>query len=299
MKILNLRMHQIRALKELKIERGVLNTEGMMLVLKKRYAKTKDGGKMVFKYLDAQDDMKVMARKMYTVNMLNGSDNYNSIEELIIPELAISVDGNIAGFAMPLVEDHRNLGAILNDYDIPLEIKLPYLIQLGQIVDKVERVEDETFRLQFGDLNEFNFVIDKDDKVHAVDLDSAYLGQDEPSNMAYYLLKNKYLNDFKEKYKSTNSGIIIPSDNTDLYCLNMIILNTLAKVDIFKQDIDTYNMYINHLNEVGVPMELIGAFMNIYMPVDNINTTYALKKIDPKIEKDIDFKVFKKEYNIK
>ena len=299
MKILNLRMHQIRALKELKIERGVLNTEGMMLVLKKRYAKTKDGGKMVFKYLDAQDDMKVMARKMYTVNMLNGSDNYNSIEELIIPELAISVDGNIAGFAMPLVEDHRNLGAILNDYDIPLEIKLPYLIQLGQIVDKVERVEDETFRLQFGDLNEFNFVIDKDDKVHAVDLDSAYLGQDEPSNMAYYLLKNKYLNDFKEKYKSTNSGIIIPSDNTDLYCLNMIILNTLAKEDIFKQDIDTYNMYINHLNEVGVPMELIGAFMNIYMPVDNINTTYALKKIDPKIEKDIDFKVFKKEYNIK
>lgn len=298
MKIVNLRMHQIRSLKELKIEQGVFNTEGMMLVLKKRYAKTKDNKPMVFKYLDAQEDMKVMARKMYTVNMLNGSEEYNSIEELVIPDTAVSVDGSIAGFAMPLIENHKNLGAILNDHSIPLSEKIPYLIQLGQIVDKVERIEGETFRFQFGDLNEFNFVIDEEDKVHAVDLDSAYLGQDEPSNMAYYLLKNKYLAGFKDKYKTTNSGIIIPSDNSDLYCLNMIILNTLAKKDIFKEEIDVYNMYINYLSELGLPRELIGAFTSIYLPVDNINTTYALKKLDPNIEKAADFKVFKKEYNI-
>ena len=38
-----------------------------------------------------------------------------------------------------------------------------------------------------------DIVRDEKNKVYAVDLDSAYLGQDEPSNMAYYLLKNKYL----------------------------------------------------------------------------------------------------------
>ena len=36
MKIINLRMHQVRNLKELQIENGVLNTEGLMLVLKRR-----------------------------------------------------------------------------------------------------------------------------------------------------------------------------------------------------------------------------------------------------------------------
>lgn len=298
MKIINLRMHQVRALKELQIERGVLNTEGLMLVLKRRYAKTKNGGSMVFKYLDAQDDAKTMARKMYTISMLNGSEKYSSIEELIIPDYAVSVDGKIAGFAMPLVEEHRNLGRLLNEYDLPLSEKLPYLIQLGKIVDKVERVENESFRMQFGDLNEFNFVIDKDNKVKSVDLDSAYLGQDEPSNMAYYLLKNKYLTDLKEKYKSTSSGIIIPTDNSDLYCLNMIVLNTLAKNDMFKEDISTYYMYLKHLADVGVDKELIRNFEKIYLPVDNQNPRNMLKELDPKLEKDMDYKVFKKEYKI-
>ena len=298
MKIINLRMHQVRALKELPIERGVLNTEALMLVLNMKQAKSKSGGRMVFKYLDAQDDDKVMARKMYTINMLNGSLEYASIKELIIPDYAVSVDGKIAGFAMPLVENHKNLGKVLNDYEIPLSSKLPYLIQLGKIVDKVERVEHESLRMQFGDLNEFNFVIDKDDKVKSVDLDSAYLGQDEPSNMAYYLLKNKYLTDLKEKYKTTSSGIIIPTDNSDLYCLNMIVLNTLAKTDIFKEDISTYYLYLRHLADVGVDKELIRTFEKIYLPVDNQNPRNMLKELDPKLEKDMDYKVFKKEYHL-
>ena len=299
MKIINLRMHQVRGLKELQIERGVLNTEALMLVLNKRYGKTKTGGRMVFKYLDAQDDNKVMARKLYTINMLNGSEQYNSIEELVIPDHAVSVDGKIAGFAMPLVEGHKNLGRLLNDFNIPLSEKLPYLIQLVKIIDKVQRIDGESFKFQFGDLNEFNFVIDKEKKVKSIDLDSAYLGQDEPSNMAYYLLKNKYLSDLKDKYKTTKSGIIIPSDNSDLYCLNMIILNTLSKTDMFKEDIPTYYSYLRYLNEIGIDKELIKVFDNIYLPVDNQNPNSMLKQIDPKLEEQMDFKVFKKEYSIK
>ena len=36
---------------------------------------------MLLKYLDAQDDEKVMARKLYTINMLNGS-SYKEINEI-------------------------------------------------------------------------------------------------------------------------------------------------------------------------------------------------------------------------
>lgn len=299
MRIINLRMYQVRGLKELSIESGVLNTEALMLVLKRRYSRTSNGGKMVFKYLDAQEDLKAMGRKKYTVNMLNGSDAYRSIQELIIPDTEVCVDSCFAGFAMPLIENHKNLGAIINDYDIPLSIKIPYLIQLGKIVDRVERINDESFRMQFGDLNEFNFIVDEKNKVYAVDLDSAYLGQDEPSNMAYYLLKNKYLYDLKDKYKTTNSGIIIPSDNSDLYCLNMIVLNTLAKRDIFKENMDIYYLYIKHLEDIGISTDLTNIFRNIYLPVDNSNSTHLLKDLDPNIEEYADFKTFQKEYKIK
>ena len=299
MEIINLRMHQLRSLQELPLETGIFNTEALMLILRKNQAKTKSGGRMLFKYLDAQDDEKTMARKMYTINMLNGSEKYKSIEELIIPDYVVVVDGKIAGFAMPLIEKHKNLGRLLNDENLSLEIKLPYLEKLGEIINKVQRVEDESFKMQFGDLNEFNFIIDKDEQVKSVDLDSAYLGQDEPANMSYYLLKNKYIIDLKDKYKTTSNGIVIPNDNSDLYCYNMILLNTLAKEDIFKKDIPTDYMYLNHLKDVGVDKELIKIFDKIYLPVRNENPTKLLETLNPKLEKEIDYKVFKKEYKVK
>ena len=116
MYIKNLRMRQIRKLDELELAPGVLNTEALMLVLKKK--NFSDKVDRVFKYLDAQEDSDVMAKKLYTVTTLNTSTNpYKEIKELIIPDSIIYVDGNIAGFAMPLIENHKNLGAIIKDND--------------------------------------------------------------------------------------------------------------------------------------------------------------------------------------
>lgn len=298
MKIVNLRMHQVRRLKCLELEPGIFNTEALMLVLKKKQVKGKVGSRMVFKYLDAQDDEKVMARKMYTINMLNGSSDYKNIKELIIPDYAVVVDGKVTGFAMPLIENHRNLGSIVNDENIDLDVKIPYLEQMGRIIDKVERVDNESFCMQFGDLNEYNFIIDQNDKVFAIDLDSAYLGQDIPVNSAYYLLKNKYIGEVRDKYKCNSSGLVIPSNNSDLYCYNMILLTALSNNSMFKENIETYYLYLNHLKDVGVDKELIKIFRQIYLPVPNENPRKLLKNIDTSVSKDMDYKVFKKEYKI-
>lgn len=298
MKIINLHMNQLRHLEELPLEKGIFNTEALMLILNRSQSQSISEGRMLFKYLDAQDDEKVMARKMYTINMLNGSEKYKKIKELIIPDLVVVVDGKIAGFSMPLIEDHKNLGGLLNDDEISLKSKLPYLNKIGKIISKVQGVKDESFKMQFGDLNEYNFIIDKNKNVKAIDLDSAYLGQDEPPNSAYYLLKNQYITELKEKYRTMNNGLIIPSDNSDLYCYSMILLNTLAKEKMFKQDITTYYMYLNHLKDVGIDKELIDIFNKIYLPVNNVNPKDLVKEIDPKMEKDIEFKVFQKEYKI-
>lgn len=53
--------------------------------------------------------------------------------------------------------------------------------------------------------------------MYSIDLDSAYLGRGEPLDMAYYLLKNPYIKSLPEKYKTTESEIVIPSSNTDLF----------------------------------------------------------------------------------
>ena len=53
MNVINLRMSQVRKLKELELEKGTLNTEALMLILNKKI--TKENEPMVFKYLDSQD----------------------------------------------------------------------------------------------------------------------------------------------------------------------------------------------------------------------------------------------------
>ena len=83
MYIKNLRMRQIRKLEELQLAPGVLNTEALMLVLKKK--NFPDRVDRVFKYLDAQEDDDVMAKKLYTVTTLDNANNpYKKISELII-----------------------------------------------------------------------------------------------------------------------------------------------------------------------------------------------------------------------
>lgn len=294
MKIINLRMYQVRKLETLKIERGVFNTEALMLVLNKKY--TKSSKEMVFKYLDAQDDDRVMARKMYTMSMLNSSAAYKSIEELIISDYSVVVDGQFAGFAMELIDSHKNLGIALEDENISFEKKLNYLTQVGSVIDKVQRVDRESFRMHFGDLNEYNFILDKFGNAKAIDLDSAYVGQDEPVNNAYYLSGNPHIVKLREKYKLTRSGNVIPSDNTDLYCYNMIVLGTLAKTSFHDKNMGTYYAYINYMKNLGVDNYLLDIFKKIYLPVNNLNPKDLLKELDPKLEKDLEFKTFQKEH---
>ena len=87
-------------------------------------------------YIDVSDN----TQKEYAIGLkmffeycsLNNINNpYNKIKELIIPDSIIYVDDNIAGFAMPLVEKHKNFGTIINNPNVPLKTKLQYLYKLG------------------------------------------------------------------------------------------------------------------------------------------------------------------------
>lgn len=296
---INLRMHQVRALKELRLPSGIMNTEALMLILNKKY-KTPDGSRMLFKYLDAQEEKDVMDRKTKTLTALNNSE-YKDLDELIIPSHSVIVDGAHAGFAMPLIEKHRNLGKILNDERLSFESKKKLLMQLGDLIDKVRRVKSK-HPVYFGDLNEFNFIIDQEGRLRAIDLDSVFvsgLKGVEPSRLAYYLLKNNYIAQIPDKYKTTNEGIIIPSENSDLYCYNMIILDTLANERMFKVDMSTYYQYLTYLESIGIPKSLLESFERIYLPKENINPRRVIEEVPKRLGKKCDFGTFKEKYKIK
>lgn len=294
---ISLRMHQLRSLKELKLPRGIFNTEALMLILNKKY-KTTDGKRMLLKYIDAQDDEEVMKRKTRVLSYLINSP-YKEVEELIIPDHRVLVDSKHAGFAMPLIEKHTNFGKLLHDPKVSFEEKKHYLVELGNLIDKVQRVEAK-HKMFFADLNEFNFIIDSDKHLKAIDLDSSYVEGINiiPANMAYYLLKNEYIASIPNKYPSTNDGTIIPNDNSDLYCYNMIILNALSSEKMFKVDIEIYYKYLIYLQQIGVPLELVDTFRAIYEPRNNNNPRDLLEKLPPKIEEKTNIKVFQKEYGI-
>ena len=293
---INLRMHQARRLKELHLSKGVLNSEALMLVLNKKY-KSSDGKRMLFKYLDAQDDEEVMRRKETVLSYLNQS-SYKELEELIIPEYLVKVDSKPAGFAMPLIENHKNLGIILQSEKVPFQTKKEYLIELGNLLDKVWRIEDP-HRIVFGDLNEFNFIVDKDNHLKAVDLDSSFVeGVEglEPSTYAYYLLRNPFLKKVKEKYQTTDIGFIRPNYNSDFYSYCMIILRTLSTIPMHTEKMETYYSYLDYLKELGVPQELIEIFFHLYTPKHTANPKDFIEEIPDDILTKSTIVEFQKKY---
>ena len=292
---ISLRMHQVRALKELRLPRGILNTEALMLVLNKKY-RTQDGKRMLLKYLDAQDDEEIMDRKTRVLSYLMHSP-YQELEELVIPDHKVLVDSKLAGFAMPLISRHVNLGKLINDPKVSFEIKKKYLIELGNLIDRVRRVEAK-HKMFFADLNEFNFIIDADKRLKAIDLDSSYVeGIDmNPPDMAYYLLKNNYLSSLPKKYPTTKEGVIISNENSDLYCYNMIILNAISGERMFKIDIEIYYQYLLYLEQIGVSAELIDVFRAIYEPRNNSNPRLLLEELPKELAEKASNKVFQKEW---
>jgi hypothetical protein len=294
-----LRMSEVRKLEHLAISEDVFNTEGLMLILNKQY-KTKDGKRMLFKYLDMQEFDSVMDRKEYILSYLNSSP-YKDLEGLVIPDSEIFVDGDLAGFAMPLIEHHKNVGHLLHSHHVPFHEKKKLLKELGALIDSVNRIDAE-HELFFGDLNEYNFILDEEEKMKAIDLDSCHVSNldgVEPPDMAYYLLKNPNLWTLPNKYKKNFIGILIPNKDSDLYSYLMVVLDTIANHNMFKEDMDTYFAYLEYLHGLGVPSELIDMFWNIYTPKTNENPRLMIDTLDDHLVYHSSFNHFQKKKEMK
>lgn len=291
-KIIDYDREDIDRLVSLNINDGVLNTEGTMLLLDS--LKTRSGGRVLFKYLENQDSPRIMQRKEDIVDYLSDS-KYRLLDEFVIPEYKIRVDEDIVGFGMEYIDDSRNLGSIINS-DIGFDIKREYLTRLGLLIDKVDSVDEEK-KFYFGDLNEYNFLINKDNQLKAIDLDSSYIEGIEsitPPSMTYYILRNYNLWKFPNKYRRTPLGIVIPNRDSDLYSYSMILMKCLSNNNMHDVDLNTYYDYLLYLESIGVDKKLIDMFRRIYSDDANLNPVDLIYRLDDDVVERTDFKQFQK-----
>ena len=148
------------------------------------------------------------------------------------------------------------------------------------------------------DLHESNFIVDKDDNVMVIDIDSCkingngifnskYLSSKSFISEIYKYQKNgsnpkyKTYEDGYHKYSLDMSGAFVPDENTDLYCYIIVILNFLYGDNISRFNLEEFYSYIEYLQTIGVDKELLDIFDKIVSESTNENPYILLDSLLP------------------
>ena len=213
----------------------------------------------------------------------------NNYQELIpdnfcIPDHLVTVSHQIVGFTIPYIKG-INLSTILNNKKIPLEEKIHYLKEIGKILDKLNTIRTYTKLNNFyiNDLHEDNILVNTNNqKIFLIDLDSSKIESNQtfPSK---YLTPTSLVRYVEEKYpkcnNNTNLGYIEATEESDLYCYNIMLLNFLKGENINNLSLDEYYDYLNILDRVGIHQELLDSFYKILNTSKNENPYPLLDSI--------------------
>lgn len=278
METITLTKKQLNSLKLYHMEKEIMNTEAEIFILDKgnwHYSKSN----LLLKKL-YMTDLLYMSNKLLTVSLLNSKKKEIGLDELVIPKHLVSSDNELIGFTIPHIKDSMNLGVFLKDLKVDISQKIKYLSKVGELLRKVKTIRDKNIlNFYFGDLHEYNFLLkEKEEKIYAVDLDSSYLNTNYPLP-SHYLYTNNNISNFSNKYRANELGITYPTENSDLFCYNMMILNTIAHDKVSRLDMVDYFNYINYLEYLGFGRDLLKSFKRLYSNGNNINVSSFLDQI--------------------
>ena len=277
----------IRDIREFKVSDGVSHVES------KLYTGRKNDMNVLIKLLNfysVKDDNDICLNKMYVINELYDNKNIIGIDELVMPiERARIYNDNIVCI-YPYVPSY-NFKDVINDNEVSVRDKINYLKQIGEILDKMDKVrkrgEISTFYL--GDVHESNFIINKNtNRVNVVDMDSSKINFSCDNSSKYLYLCDSIYEVDKYKYREHfGVSVCMIDKNTDIFCYIMIILNYIFGIDMCSLDIKDYNICMEYLRDMGVSNNLVDILYRVYTNDDNINPymlldefTYLKDKID-------------------
>ena len=271
MEVVNITKNGLKKLKKVSLGYGILNTEADLFIMK-----TKDKWNIEYKMLKTLfcTEGANFSNKLFTINELIDNKNVINIDELVLPEKLLIVDGQVNGFIMPYIEN-TNFEEILNDINISNLQKIEYFKQISHILHKMDNLRNNSDITDFylNDLHASNFILNKKTgKINVVDLDSCKINGNKPF-AAKYLTPFSPISSMKAKYRVNEEinflGYIIPDKNTDLYCYIMTLMNFLFKGRISSLGRDKYYLYLEYLRSINYPYELLDKLSKIYEYVDN------------------------------
>lgn len=289
MQVVNFTKRQFNKLKQIELEKNVLNNEAKMyyLYIKKEWEKRK----YILKKLYNKKG-EIFGNKIYTINALLDKKDEINMEELVMPEALGVVSQKIVGPIMPYIPS-INLSYILasSDYEYSLEEKIAYLQEAGAILEKMHKVREYTSVKDFylNDVHEDNFILNKKtNHINVIDLDSSKIGNNLP--FASYYLGLLGLHTYSSKYQETDSDHFIGAfyevnENTDIYCYIMIILKFLYQYDVNNMMPEEFYDYLEYMSELGISKEIIDIFSTILINKDNINPYEYLEELIPYYDK--------------
>lgn len=255
---------------------GIWSTESTIYYFKK----DSNMNSILIKKLFLTDDKRV-TRKIDTINRMKDSE-LSLYKELVLPEDIIVVGGIKAGFTIPEVENSTNLHLYLNNSHISNKDKIEVLKRIGELLRRVQCQKQEFY---FGDLHEYNFLVNNDNgDISVVDLDSAATTRKKPLETKFVIIDNKTHG--IKKYTVNRALRSYPSINIDNYCYNTMVLNFLAGGRINRLSYEEYFDYINYLCSVGIiPTEMKDVYINHYTDKNNESVVDYLDDVSENLER--------------
>jgi len=240
---------------------------------------------------------KIKENQQLTVQSLIEYRDVIDIEQFVMPEKVLLVDGKFIGFTMPLLDNVTPLKDVFSDHNRSASEKIDYLKQIGRILEKMQDIRANSPLKDFylNDLHAGNFLIDEESNSHIIDLNSCKINNNKPSP-TLYLHELSPIANYPGKYHQNPEmerdmydfkmwGNYIPDRNTDIYCYIMSIIEMLYRenITIFSEK-DFYTNVLQNLLEFGVSKELIEIFSLVYSNEDNINPGPYLDGLYPYLE---------------
>jgi hypothetical protein len=259
------------SLGKLKLNASISNTEAEIFIIPNKDGWNKNRKILKKLYCDEGD---TFGNKLLTVNALIDRKDVINIPEVILPDKIAIYNKTVIGFTLDYIKN-INFGTLLNSNRISDKEKRRLLTEVDTILVKIKQLRDNNVVPNFylNDLHEGNFIYNVDSKkLNVVDLDSCKIAGNHP-------FASKYLSPFSEvsrlpyKYhvnpEINYPGYIIPDENSDLYCYNMMVLNYLYHDKAYHLHGAELFDYIAYLRTLGYSYEALDVFYRMFTSAKN------------------------------
>ncbi len=164
-----------------------------------------------------------------------------------------------------------------------MNTKIDLLKKISNVLTKMENVRKYNSVNDFyiGDIHEENIMVDCNKNIKVIDLDSCKIlnNLSSPTRYLQSLKRKGIIIHNKYDVDTINKDIIRPNEQTDYYCLIILLLNTLYQDNITKLDMKDFYLYLEFLKSIGINKHLLDCFNNLYTCKPNYNIGSLLDSI--------------------